>query len=88
MRKIVENGLENLEGYEELRDGEKFIYKNMYEWVAIKVNNDYSVFLNGINKFIVAQKYNNCLSIGSGDVKEFGTYAEAERFATKTKPTL
>lgn len=78
MKKIKENGLNELKGYEELNNGEKFIYINSCEWFAIKFNEEYAVLINGCNKFIVAKRYKNCLSIGSGYVKEYSSYEEAE----------
>ena len=82
MKKIKQNGLNELKGYEELKNGEKFIYIDWYEWFAVKVNEEYAVLVNGCNKFIVAKKYKNCLSIGSGYVIEYPSYEEAE-FAIK-----
>ena len=55
----------------------------MYEWFAIKVNEEYAVLINGCNKFIVAKKYKNCLSIGSGYVIEYSSYEEAKKSITK-----
>lgn len=78
MKKIKQNRLNELKGYEKLKNGEKFIYIDWYEWFAVKVNEEYAVLINGYNRFIVAKKYKNCLSIGSGCVTEYPSYEEAE----------
>lgn len=79
MKSVIENGMEKLNGYDELKKYEKFLYKDG-EFVGIKINDDYAIFLNGSCKFIVAKRFANCLSIGSGLVSEFDTFKEAEKF--------
>lgn len=64
--------------FKELKENEHFIYKVCdCECFAIKVSDEYAVFVNADNKFICAKAYKNCLSIGAGIVHEYSTYAEA-----------
>ncbi len=72
----------NIENYTALKDGEHFIYDGFF---AIKINNDYATFVNNENKFIIAKAYKNCLSIGSGAIREFNSYAELIEYMGKIK---
>lgn len=70
--------------FDELPSGGQFVYVDgSFEFFAIKINNDYAALINSIGKFILARKYKNCLSIGSGPVLEYGTFAEIEKAANE-----
>lgn len=70
--------------FDELPSGGQFIYvERSYEFFAIKINNDYAALINSRCKFILAQKYKNCLSIGSGFVYEYDTFEEIEKAANE-----
>lgn len=87
MKTIKTNGLKELKGFEELKPNDKFIYQECrIEFQAIKINDQYAAFINYDGKFILAQKYKNCLSIGSGSVMEFSTFAMAKEYAKKWTP--
>lgn len=89
MKIILERGLKELKGYYEMKPNTKFIYKTgKFEFFAIKIDDDYAAMVNGVNKFIIAQRYKNCLSIGSGYIREFGTFRELVEYVKKYKPTL
>lgn len=89
MKTIKQNGTEPLVGYKELKNYEQFIYTvGQSEFVAIKINDDYCAFLTGMNKFILAQKYKNCLSIGSLTPIEYDTFEAAEKEAIENKPII
>ena len=78
MKTIKENGLNKLSGYDELKKGEQFIYVvGSIEFFAIKVSDEYAVFINNDGRFICAKAFKNCLSIGSGYLVEYQTFKEA-----------
>ena len=69
-----------IQKYKELKETEQFVYQDgIFEFFAIKINDDYSAFINGCGKFILAKKYTNCLSIGIY-TKEFNTFDEAVEY--------
>ena len=77
MKTIIEDRKGSLTGYAELDKEEQFIYiTSPYEFFAIKVNDEYAVFINARNKFIVAKAYKNILSIGTSSI-ELASYDEA-----------
>ena len=85
MKTIKRNEIQD---YKELKEGEQFIYEDgQFEFFAIKINDKYSAFINCDGKFILAQKYTNCLSIGAGFIREWDTY-EKIVYYSKTNPTL
>lgn len=79
---LVEDTPEFFNKYVELEEDEHFILRGMFEFVGIKINDEYGALLNACNKFIVGKIYKNCLSLGSGHVKEFRTYNEAKDFVS------
>lgn len=77
MKTLKENGLENI-NFDKIAINKHFIYiGESFEFFAIKVSDDYAVFINADGKFICAKAFKNCLSIGAGVVSEFPTFAEA-----------
>ena len=77
MKILKKNGWQNI-GFDRLTINEHFIYVDgSFEFFAIKVSEDYAVFINGAGEFICAKAFKNCLSIGAGIVSEFPTFAEA-----------
>ncbi|MBR6163259.1 hypothetical protein IKQ26_05180 [bacterium] len=63
--------------YKALGKDKQFIYDTFLgSFVAIKINNEYAAFLNGLNNFIIAKAYKNCLSIGEGTPLQYGSYKE------------
>ncbi len=77
MKTLKENGLENI-NFDKIAINEHFIYMGeSFEFFAIKVSEDYAVFINADGKFICGKAFKNCLSIGAGIVSEFSTFAEA-----------
>lgn len=77
MKILKKNGLQNI-GFDRLTINEHFIYVDgSFEFFAIKVSEDYAVFINGAGEFICAKAFKNFLSIGAGIVSEFPTFAEA-----------
>lgn len=71
----------NINEFKKIEVGEHFIYDGFF---AIKINNEYAAFMNCDNKFIIAKAYNNCLSIGSGAIREFASYDELIDYMAKT----
>ena len=70
--------------FDELPSGGQFVYvEGSLEFFSIKINNDYAALINSRGKFILAQKYKNCLSIGSGYVLEYDTFAKIEKAANE-----
>ena len=68
MKTLNENGLENI-NFDKIALNEHFIYVDgAFEFFAIKVSDDYAVFINADGKFICAKAFKNCLSIGAGVV--------------------
>ena len=77
MKTLKENGFENI-NFDKIALNEHFIYvSGSFEFFAIKVSEDYAVFINADGNFICAKAFKNCLSIGAGIVSEFPTFAEA-----------
>lgn len=77
MKIIKEDGLKNI-NFNKVAINEHFIYAGgSFEFFAIKVSEDYAVFINADGNFICAKAFKNCLSIGAGIVSEFPTFAEA-----------
>ena len=77
MKTLKENGFENI-NFDKIALNEHFIYVGgSFEFFAIKVSEDYAVFINTDGNFICAKAFKNCLSIGAGIVSEFPTFAEA-----------
>lgn len=75
---------ELLKGFDELEKDEQFIYDDgLFEFIGIKINEDYAAFLNGNNKFILSKRHINCLSIGSGHVSEYSDYESIVKYAEK-----
>ena len=79
--------------YDEICDDEQFVYSSLYrndiiEFIAIRINTDYCAFLNGYNKFIIAKRFKNCLSIGSGKIIEFDSYEQIKEYVLKNKPHI
>lgn len=84
MKTITAHGTDTMIGFENLARHEQFIYaQDSFTFMAIKINDSFAVFINGEGKFILAKKFKNCLSIGSGYVAEYGTFDEAEAAAAK-----
>ena len=55
-----------MEGFEELKNGDQFIYSDgTYDNFAIKIDDETALFLNARNRWIEAKKYTNMLSIGT-----------------------
>lgn len=80
MTKIRENGMEPIEGYDELQNGEKFVYETTsYTYEAIKIDEYYAALINREGNYILAKKYVNVLSVGSGEIIEYRTYEELEK---------
>lgn len=81
MKVIEENYKGTMLGYEELKNGEHFVYTDgTYEWLAIKVDDSRALFLNAKHNWIEAKKFKNMLSIGGSFVREYGSvedYAKA-----------
>ena len=73
--------------YLDLETYEQFIFDDGYEWFAIKIDDEYCVWLNGVNKFVVVKVYRNCMTLGAGAVYEFDSFNVAENYA-KSKPNL
>ena len=70
--------------FDELPSGGQFVYvEGSFEFFAIKINNDYAAFIDSMGKFILAEKWKNRLSIGSGPTLEYGTFAEIEKAANE-----
>ena len=86
MKKLIGGGLNHtMEGYSELSNGDKFIYtENSYEWVGIKIDEEYSALLRGDNKFILAKVYVNCLSIGTTEIS-YKSFEELEIALEKSR---
>jgi|GEM_PF-1045920 len=77
MKTLKKNGLENI-NFDKIAINEHFIYMGeSFEFFAIKVSEDYAVFINADGKFICAKAFKNCLSIGAGVVSEFPTFDKA-----------
>jgi hypothetical protein len=70
----------NINEFIRLEKGEHFTYDG---FLAIKINDGYAAFINADNKFIIAKAYKNCLSIGSGAIREFNSYAELIDYTSK-----
>ena len=68
--------------YDELENGEKFYYvEGKQHTVAIKINDKYAAMVNYYGNYIIAQRYKNCLSIGSRPCKEFKSFDAASKYA-------
>lgn len=82
MKTIIEERTSELKGYEELKEYERFIYvSGSYEFFAFKITERHSIFVNGCGRFIVAEKFKNCLSIWNGAPSmEFKSFDAAEEF--------
>jgi hypothetical protein len=77
MKTLKKDGTKNID-FDNIAINEHFIYNDEpFEFFAIKVNENYAVFINADGKFICAKAYKNCLSLGAGGVFEFSTFAEA-----------
>lgn len=67
-----------IEKYYNLKKGEQFLYHTCtVDFFAIKFNQDYAILVSGSNNFIIAKAYKNCLSIGSGFIREYNSYRDA-----------
>lgn len=81
---IEEHGRSDMIGFDNLAEDDQFIYhiyrrdSLIYEFMAIKADESHAVFLNARQKFIVAEKYKNCLSIGTSST-EYDSYSEAKK---------
>lgn len=75
------NCYDDIVGYDELPDRAEFEYVERVgrTWSAVKVNNDYALLRNYYNRYIIAKRYGNCLSIGSGTIREYSTIEDAVR---------
>lgn len=77
MKTLKKDGTKNID-FDSIAINEHFIYNDEpFEFFAIKVNENYAVFINADGKFICAKAYKNCLSIGASGIFEFSTFAEA-----------
>jgi hypothetical protein len=85
---VEEHDLNDLIGFDDLAEGDHFVYqvyccgKLTFEFFAIKADESHAVFLNARQKFIIANKYKNCLSIGDYCVSspiEYDSFAEAKK---------
>lgn len=79
--------------YDEICDDEQFVYSSLYrnsiiEFMAVRINNHYCTFINGNNKFIIAKRFKDCLSIGSGKIIEFDSYEQVKEYVLKNKPQI
>lgn len=82
MKTIVSQGLQPMTGFNEFAVHDQFIYQySSGEFFAMKISDEYAAFVNGEGKWILAQRYANCLSIGSGVVHEYASFDEAEQSA-------
>ena len=69
----------NDEKYKKLNNKEWFVFETFSgDFPACKISDKHAILTNAAGKFINAYKYDNCLSIGSGHVIEYDTFAEAE----------
>lgn len=64
------------DNFSEIKVGEVFLYED-WNKPLIKVSEEYAITQNAINKWIIFKSFINCLSIGSGNVKEFSTKEDA-----------
>lgn len=72
--------INEMEKYYNLKKGEQFLYHVcVVDFFGIKYSQDYAILINASNKFILAKAYKNCLSIGSGGVREYNSYRDAAR---------
>ena len=65
---------EPMVGYEDLKPKERFIYISRLpvgEWQAVKIDEKHAALINNSGKYILAEKYANCLSVGSEDITEY-----------------
>ena len=77
MNTIIANGRENI-NFDKIKLNEHFIYSDCgIELFAIKVSENYAVFINADGKFTCAKAYKNCLTLGPMAVREFSTFDEA-----------
>lgn len=80
MKIIEENYNGVMEGYEDLKDGEHFIYTDgRYEWFGIKVDDKRALLLNAKHRWIEAKKFKNMLSIGGDFVHEYDSVYDYEK---------
>lgn len=49
-----------------------------YEYYGFDYSNEAVILVNYDGKFIIGKKYSNCISIDSGFIREFDTFAEAK----------
>lgn len=72
---------EEVSTYYKLEKNTQFIYRHIVgDFLAIKYNNKYCIALSCKADFFVLRVYDNCFSIGSGDVKNFNTYQLAIKY--------
>lgn len=77
MKTLKKDGTKNID-FDSIAINEHFIYADEpFEFFAIKVNENYAVFINADGLFVCAKAYKNCLSLGAIGVFEFSTFAEA-----------
>ena len=74
------NCYDDMVGYDELEPLEEFIYISRVpnvEWKAFKINDKFAALVNRYDKYILAKRYSNCLSIGDGNIVEYATLDQA-----------
>ena len=48
-----------------------------FEFYGHDCDEDYVILVNGTGKFIIGEKFLNCISVGSGYITEYNTYEDA-----------
>lgn len=81
MRKIYD-AKEDMAKYDELEPMTDFLYQSKfgYEFPAFKITDKHAVLLNAKGKFIIAEKFDNCLDIGASAVPEYDSIADAVKW--------
>lgn len=55
------------------------IFKMFYDFYGLDYSQNFVILINKDGKFIIGEKYKNCISIGSGFVAEYPTLEEAKQ---------
>ena len=65
-------------------DGEWAIFNlSGFQYYGNDYNDQYVILINGSGKFIIGKKFQNCISIDSGIVTEYDSFADAENAIEK-----
>lgn len=74
-----EQNIEAMKVYDEFKPMDGFVYADgSIEFYAIKISDNHAVLINREGRFIIAKRYRNCLSIGSGIVHEYNSMSEVK----------